>query len=222
MKTFFQNAIFYPCSGLDGLSFRFANQIKPELNIQNHIFVDYSINEIDFLNECNHVNGYSVKKSILLNQEDLSPKGWKPEMPPMLNIQHYQETIQEFRANQNPFAYLVEFERNADIGTEHGPELMNLLFIKGEAIATYQALIQNWEFNPKIIIIKSAGWGWGMGYEDFRNPGNSLEWIINHNPFSNDSVILSDQDLAWSNISLKEIIQNKYLTDLKIYEYQQP
>lgn len=222
MKTYFQNAIFYPCSGLDGLSFRFANQIKPELNIQNHIFVDYSITEINFLNECNNVHGYSVKESIYLAQEDLSPNGWRPEMPPMLNLQHYQETINLWRANQNSFAYLVKFERISEFGSQHGPETMNVIFIKGEAIATYQALIQNWEFNPKIIIIKCAGWGWGMGYEDFRNPGNSLEWIIKHNPFSNDSLILSDEDLAWCNINLTEVIDNNHLTDLKVYEYQQP
>jgi len=220
MQTYFQNAIFYPCSGLDGLSFRFANQFKPELNIQNHIFVDYSITENDFFNACNFVYGYSIKKSTQLQQQDLSPNGWRPEMPPMLNLQHYQETIKSLQAKQNSFAYLVEFERNAEFDSQLGPETMNVIFIKGEAIATFQALIQNWEFNPKIIIIKSAGWGWGIGYEDFINPGNSLEWIIKHNPFSKDSLILSDEDLAWSNLYLKEVIENKHLTNLNVYEYQ--
>jgi hypothetical protein len=208
MKPYLHNAIFYPCSGLDGFSFRLANLIKPELNIKNHILVDFSISEIDFLDQCYNILGYKIKKSTKLNQQDLSPKGWKPEMPPMLDIQRYNQAIQECQANKNLFAYLIEFKRETEFSTEHGPEEMNVIFIKGEAIATYQALFQNWEFNPRFILFKSAGWGWGMGYEDFRDAGNSLEWIIGANPFSKDSILLSEVELLWQSIELKEEIEN--------------
>jgi len=59
-KSLFENAIYYPCSDLDGFSFMFANNIKPEFGITNHVLVDYSTDEKDFLSACWRVKGYDM------------------------------------------------------------------------------------------------------------------------------------------------------------------
>ena len=217
LQPYFENSIFYPCSGLDGYSFRLANLLKPNLNIQNHIQVDYLISREDFLKEIKKVKGYDVDETIELTQQMLSPGGWKQLLPPMLNLNTYQTEISRWQAKNNPFAYLIKLRRNEKFDTSHGPSDMNIIFIKGEAIATYSALKQNWDFSPTITILKRAGWGFGLGYEDFRQPNNSLEWILRNDLKDRKMLIATDEQLEWNHAALVEEIAVQNSLPVRIY-----
>lgn len=217
LKPYFENSIFYPCSGLDGYSLRLANLHKTNLNIQNHVLVDYSISRESFLEEIQKIRGYDIVESIELTQQSLAPNGWQQLMPPMLNLNTYQTEITRWRAKNNPFAFLTKLKRNESFDTSHGPTDLNIIFIKGEAIATYSALKQNWDFSPTVTIFKSAGWGWGLGYEDFREPNNSLEWILRNNLQNRKMQIATDEQLLWNHVTLVEEIAVPNSLPVRIY-----
>lgn len=211
----FENASFYPCSGLDGYGIRLCNEFIPELKITNHILVDFHTVETDFINSCNGIRGYKVTDSISLDREDLAPNGWVPTFPPTLNLVKYQNSIRDKIVANNPYAYQVRLKRLPDFNHEHGPSEMNLIFISGEAIATFQVLQQNWQFKPRVVIVKSAGWGWGFGYEDFREQENSLLWSIRNQPNQEDLFVVSDISLEWDHLELIKEIEIKHPFNFK-------
>lgn len=216
-KSLFENAIYYPCSNLDGFSFMFANTIKPEFGITNHVLVDYSTDEKDFLSACRRVKGYDMVDLVKLKPMDLCPTSWIPVLPPMLDIKNYQKLLKEYGLNLNTFAYLVKFYRSSEVPQSHEPENMNLIFIKGEAVATLQVLQQKWQFSPETIIVKNAGWGWGLGFEDFREPGNCLEWMILNDPYYNKVKVLSEVKLNWN--KLHEIEKLDVIDGFHLYQF---
>ena len=147
-----------------------------------------------FLSEIKKIKGYKISGLTELSERDITPNGWNHEFPPMLNFERYKSEISRWQANSNPFAYYVELTRQNDLGIEHGQPKMNLLFIKGDALATFQATYINQGISPKITIIKSAGWAWGNGYEDFRNPNGSLEYILLKSLQINDEILIPTSD----------------------------
>jgi hypothetical protein len=135
----------------------------------------------------------------------------------MLDIKNYQKLLKEYGLNLNTFAYLVKFYRSSEVPQSHEPENMNLIFIKGEAVATLQVLQQKWQFSPETIIVKNAGWGWGLGFEDFREPGNCLEWMILNDPYYNKVKVLSEVKLNWN--KLHEIEKLDVIDGFHLYQF---
>jgi len=99
--------------------------------------------------------------------------------------------------NANPrtaFATWFILKRDQELDATHGPASFSLLYIRGEGVATYQALYIEQKILPSIVAIIRPGTGFGGNYGDFEElffdvakmhpegmPPRLLEWhSVNH------------------------------------------
>jgi hypothetical protein len=181
LSTVLQDSLYYPASGFDGSPIRHANPLKAN----SFVYADTFATEADFGRAliCESFRGYSIFGQRILSQSDLTPSGWKPVVPKGFEekLQNaYCDAMRMANANSGTaFARWIVFVRNADLGVEHGPHSFSLLLIRGEGVATYQALYGAQEVLPKIVAIVRPGISFGGNYSMFEE---FLYGVMNMHP----------------------------------------
>lgn len=169
LQEILKGSLYYPASGFDGSPVRHASAIKVNSFVYADTFGTEDAFDSALARESFH--GYSIFGQRILTQNDLVPSGWKPELPPGLEENLRNSYIAAMRmANANPgtaFARWTVFTRNPELGDDHGPSSFSLLYVRGEGVATYQALFSSQKILPKIVAIVRPGTGFGGNYPMF-------------------------------------------------------
>jgi len=210
-----RNSLFYPAAGFDGSPLRHANVLK----VNSFIFVDNLFYDETTLEK--HINDFPVRGYHIygikdLQQSDLISNGWKPQVP-----QQYSDSWGSYLNNMklagesptSSYARWIVFERDEPLTDEHGPSSISLIFIRGEGIATYQALYIQKKVLPRVFaIIRPGTMGFGGNFQSFNQTLNTVmlmhdlglpQYILNWHPKGCDVHIRVDH--PWRNIYREKI-----------------
>lgn len=176
IKKVLSASLFYPAAGIDGSPIRHW-----VIGVDSFIYVDALVSKTDYLEKIknNAFKGYGLLAHRVLNKSDLTPKGWHPTKPKSLDTNSYSKCVADLMTdNSGPFAIWAVFERLCDFSENHGPQRFSLLYIRGEACATYQALFVANQMLPKVICLIRPGMGFGGNFSNFEEV--FLETILMH------------------------------------------
>ncbi|HEV7346923.1 hypothetical protein [Telluribacter sp.] len=192
------NSFYYPACGLDGRVVKWYAR-----HIQSFIYCDYAISKERFLLEMENFMGYTVFGHRSVQQQELVPNGWYPVLPRGAgNFRKYEHVWEK------PFCHWVVYERNAELGEEHGPKRFSLLFICGEGVATYQALYHTNRTSAKAVAIIRPGTGFGFNWTNFYEAEKPLYQVMMENPYGRpDLVLASTANLRWPMYSYYDVIR---------------
>jgi hypothetical protein len=171
-----QHSLYYPAAGFDGRPVQFLGGF-----IHSFIYVDYGMEEqaVDAQAEAAGFLGYQLAGSKHLTERELTPNGWRAQVPPQFRDQIHR--FEERRAGgfvESPFATWYIFDRDDDRDEGHGPQRFSLVYICADGVATYQALYWQNQTAPEVIAIIQPDTGFGGNYTDFRDPGGFFAWTV--------------------------------------------
>lgn len=176
-----EDSFYYPSSGFDGgIVKHYANEI------QSFIYCDYATGEEAFLQEMKHFYGYKVLAHRSVSQAELVPQGWRMQVPPPMEAQRYLQYQEKW---QLPFAHWALYERIESFDAGHGPKRFSLLYIGGEAVATYQALYWSHQKSAKALAIIQPGTGFGFNWTNFKDRKGALAWVVMNNAYGQPDLI---------------------------------
>lgn len=157
MKDILSSRILYnPGAGLEGAPIRVFNKAHA---VHMYVYVDYGFTRdvIDEMLSEGAFLGYHLIGEEDISESELAPHSFSYH----LTRDELSEIEQEYRnANvptQNSFCMLKIYERDADFGEDHGAERFAVLYIGGDAIATYDVLFGNTDRYPYVCVIQNYG-----------------------------------------------------------------
>ena len=172
------DSFYYPSSGFDGGIIKDCNTKAQDLQISSFIYCDYGVGAESFEANKNSFAGYHIFASRHIDQSELTPNRWQQKIPPNLSPNKYSR----YREHWQPFCIWTIYERDFNLGSEHGPDKFSLLYVGGEGVATYQALYWTNKITAKALAIIQPGHGFGLNWTDFSDKDGALSWVINNNP----------------------------------------
>lgn len=194
VRAFFQSrVVYYPGSGFDGNMVRLFNSTH---SAHCFIYCDYGESRekvVDALDGCQGrpFRGYTTLRRVELTPADLTPRGYKPSLPPpwpkagsssWLPLIGHWLTVNDFpiRPRIRPFAFMEILERDPMLDDSHGANRLAILFLGADAYAAYDALFSpgNAGYSPPFtVIIQDRGFGFGGGNYDRFGEGGWLERV---------------------------------------------
>ena len=184
--------LYYPGSGYDGQPIKTFNRAHLT---HKYFYVDYGINKEDIINELSKedaLKGYKQIDMIEFSEADLTPRGWKP---------HYRLTEEDIQIMKdfnirpnNCYCLVFIFERLPEYQFEHGCERFALICIKGDGIATYDALFANRHKAPLVLVLQDHGFG--GNYSSFGR-GGALEQIAQKTKCLPEFILCADNTHIW-------------------------
>lgn len=200
LQDILADSLFYPAAGVDGSPVRHAKL----LGVNSFVYVDTITSEgkLDETFILEPFRGYQIFGQRGLVKEDLIPNGWAPRLPESFDqglMEQYNFTMRLTNANPlTAFATWFILKRDQELDDTHGPESFSFLYIRGEGVATYQALYIEQKILPSIVAIIRPGTGFGGNYGDFEElffnvaamhsegmPPRLLEWHSRKHPNRN-------------------------------------
>ena len=193
-KFFNSRTVYYPGSDNDGEPVRICAQSHVA---HTFIYVDYDVSIAEIRNRVNGVvaeegfRGYKVENDEPVAKTDLSPSGWVPHLAPS-----ELKDINKYPAIE-PFGLFVSLLRDANLGDDHGPERLGILFIGGEGIATYDALYCQEHETPPPFMVVSENHSYGDGSTKF-GAGGPLDKLTNRTDSCPNYLLVSEDSSHWS------------------------
>jgi len=194
-------SLFYPAAGIDGSPIRHW-----VIGVDSFIYVDALASKTKYLEEIknNAFKGYGLLAHRVITKSELTPQGWLPMRPKSLETDSYNKCVADLMSNNTePFAIWTVFERLPDYSENHGPTRFSLLYIRGEACATYQALFVANRLLPRVICLIRPGTGFGGNFSNFEEvfletmlmhkdglPPQLLSWHQRNKPLNKDNFIM--------------------------------
>jgi hypothetical protein len=177
LRDLLNDSLFYPASGIDGTPIRYWIP-----GILSFVYVDTSVTKTtyEYVIHNEPPKGYSVLAYRYLNPSDLAPNGYEIELHKDIDAETYISRMHMVGASPaTSFALWTVFERDENLNDDHGPARFSLLFIRAEAIATYQAIFIGNQVCPHAIAILRPGTGFGGNYSNFEEV---MKDVIQSNP----------------------------------------
>lgn len=215
-KDFLDNSVFYPCAGLDGDPFRY---LGAKQGYSKFFCVDHCIKEGAFLSECRNRGffGYDLTECHKLDPETLFDCTWG-EILEMYGI--YRNIKGPFYENimngllDNPFIYHLTFTRQNRYTPTHGPDKLELVFAKCEAIVAYKLSYLRLSIPPACLVYIRPGLAFGDNFNKFNEhlaaalKSNSSG--LPHAMFHYSEASQSDSGYYWPFITENYINKDKY------------
>ena len=175
LKELLEGSLYYPASGCDGDPVKYLGGV-----VLSFVYVDYSFTHDKWMNEirCPGFRGYHLLSTRSVPETELSPCGWPPPIPPAL----LKEEQSPQRSVTEPFCEWSIFERDQDMGVDHGPQRFSLLYIRFEGVAAYKSLYVENNATPDVIVIIQPGTCSGGNWTDFRDEKAILARTVLGNP----------------------------------------
>lgn len=170
LKEILEDSLYYPASGIDGSPIR-----NWGLGVNSFVYVDTYYAKENYQNIITNEppKGYEIFSTREISKVDLVPNGYSPKPNVTISdqdIKTYLESLKMSEAHpSNAFGQWTIFQRKSDFSQEHGPDRFSLLHIRGEGVATYQAVYIGNNYIPKIIAILRPGTGFGGNFSFFES-----------------------------------------------------
>jgi hypothetical protein len=208
------NSLYYPSCGMDGIPIQYFMG-----NIYSFIYVDYGIDEKEFIMEINKPNafkGYELIKIEKISKYQLD-NGQKINYLPRLSEQEPSKNW-----IKNPYCYWTIFERDIYYSDTHNPKRFSLLYLCSEAVSAYYALYNQNNIAPKILSIIQDGFGFGGNWTNYTDRKLDLAWAVFSNNKLPEYLINGGyggnyEDSIWPEYTKK--IFHKYFPKSKKYSY---
>jgi len=184
IRHFLEDALFYPCSDLDG---------SPVMLLAKHIprffYVDYLVKQETLLKEARSPGfaGYQLSTIEELEAESVFGMSWEEIAAPSM------DSIRKIRFPWSPaeaFLTFLRFERSPGRPDLHGPPVIELLFARCEAIAMFRAAYTRQQIAPKCVAYIRPGLAFGGNYGDYPH---DLQMALCENPAGMPEFLLHDE-----------------------------
>lgn len=164
-----KDSCFYPSSGLDSSPVLLANGC-----VHSFIFVDYGTKRDDFLRALSWP-GFSPYQPVLhrdVQRQEIVPEGWTARLPRWFDNPGFdgRQRLMEAQQSCMPFAHWSIWQRKKNRGEQVGPRLFSLLFLGGEALASYEGLYRRNGVTPKVLAMIQPGHACGDNWTNFYDP----------------------------------------------------
>jgi hypothetical protein len=147
-----------PGCGSDGHPVRFFNTH----HLANwFIYADYLVEEEQVSADLDnpekaynsHFCGYHSVERIRLNPADMTPFGWRPQVPA--------PDSDWAKPRIRPYAFLERIERDAGLDESHGAPSLSILFLGANGHASYDALFcqEGGRRTPYAVVLQDHGFG---------------------------------------------------------------
>ena len=200
-KLLASRIVYYPGSALEGSPIRIFNTAHAA---HVYLYIDYGFEkeEIKKLMSETFPAGYHIYDETEVGAADIIPRALRYHLTAdeqRMVMERYQE---KYVPTHNSFGFLKIYERDESYGEEHGAQRFALLYISGDAIATYDAIFGNTNAKPFACI--TGNYGFGGAYESF-SKDSLLETIairIDRLP----KYLLSDICDGWNNYQMLKTV----------------
>ena len=161
IDQFLREAVFYSCSGLDGLPVK-----RLSTRFTRFFYVDYanSITRVAFEKECQNkgFKGYRATTIEDLNFPSVFGDSWDEIL-----LQH-RHVIRLLPFEWvDPFVATAHFERSPNYTGDHGPDRFQLIFARCEAITTVRTVFNRRSIPPRCLAYIRTGIGFGGNFPTF-------------------------------------------------------
>jgi DNA-binding transcriptional MerR regulator len=158
--------VFYAGSGFDGSPVKTFGSAH---FAHCYLYTDYALSREEIISELDSSNagfrGYKTLFRIPLTKEQLTPFGWSAHVNPGEAPQY-----QHARIQKSPYAFAEILERELHLDSDWGPKRLCILFIGGDAVATFDALFcQDSTKPPAVAVLQDHSFG--GGYTSFGKGG---------------------------------------------------
>ena len=211
-----KDSVYYPACAFDGGIIRLFNARMSGENVTSYVYCDFWKEEDELVeNVREHMRGYHILADRTVSEAEFV-KGTCIDFPldiRLLEDSHYERLQEEC----TPFCHWFIMERNADFAPEHGPERFSLLYICGEAVATYVGLYNAYGVAPKALALVQCD-GFSGNWTHFRsvdgpfrvmmaaNEGGLPLYVINGGMGSVDVY----DDLGWKEYEMVDAVEPYY------------
>jgi hypothetical protein len=180
-KKALEHSLYYPAAGFDGRSVQFLGGF-----IHSFVYVDYGEEQsaVDAEIQQPGFLGYHLAASKHLNERDLAPNGWSPQVP-----SQYRDQMKRFADMRTcgfvrgPFANWYIFDRDGDRAEDHGPLRFSLVYLCADGVAAYHALYWQNHIAPEVLTIIQPGTGFGV-----TTPISETPRVSSRGPFCKETV----------------------------------
>lgn len=180
VRNFLSDAVFYPCSGLDGKPVKFVGG-----RFRSYFYVDYAIDRSAFEAACSGgpgFRGYQLEEFCDLDFEEWFGPDWSQS--PSFDAS---ELAFEFR---DEFVAAARFGRLPNWPEEHGPRSFQIVFARCEAVLSYRSVFSRLQVAPRCLAHIRSGMAFGGNYSGYVE---DLCRAISENPAGLPRFILSDE-----------------------------
>ena len=197
--------VYYPGSALEGSPIHVFNSAHAA---HVYFYIDYGFtkDEIRRLMSKKIPAGYHIYDEPEVTERDLLPHA--PQYH--LNQEEQRYVMEQYQTvhvpTRNSFSFLKIYERDKSLGDEHGAERFAVLFLGGDAIATFDAIFGNTNARPFACVL--GNYGFDGSYEGFCD-GSLLETLakrINRLP----KYLICDKECPWSGYSILKPVGGTY------------
>ncbi|MFN5962253.1 MAG: hypothetical protein ACK5CW_12300 [Verrucomicrobiota bacterium] len=184
IRHFLEDALFYPCSDLDG---------APVMLLAKHIprffYVDYLVEHEKLLKEARSPGfaGYQLADIKELEATSVFGISWE-EIAAAAT-----DSLRKIDFSWSPkdaFLTFLRFERSPGRPDLHGPPVIELLFARCEAIAMFRAVYTRQQIAPKCVAYIRPGLAFGRNYGDYPK---DLQLALCENPAGMPEFLLHDE-----------------------------
>jgi hypothetical protein len=188
-----KDSFYYPACEFDGAAIKHFGRA-----INSFVYCDYSVAQESLVERLDSFRGYKLIGDRSLGMEELIPNGWTPQLPPYIHSSQYLKYKDHFK---KPFAHWAVYERRDDYDENHGPMIFSMIYVGGEAVATYQALYWTNGVVAKGLAIIRPGTGFGLNWTNFFRGDAPLAWVVINNPAGAPDFVVCQKDLelSWPN-----------------------
>lgn len=190
IRQFLADSAYYPAAGTD---------FWPVLALAEHcrtfVFSDYCVPIEDAVKALKRLHPLTLED--VSREALLSGVAWQPENQP--------GSHRGF-PYVRPYALLARFRVGSEDGRRYAGRVnyffsesqdldereVQLLYLGGEGVATYEALYCAHRVAPKVLAILRPGTGFGLNWTDFRATGDSLEAAVMRNRGGLPEALLRD------------------------------
>jgi len=196
LSDFFNSrVVYYPGAFLDGQPVKLFNSTN---SAHCFMYVDYSTSILELKQEINTrgFKGYEVMDSFEYSEKELIPNGWKPHIFPEI-------TAFDDYCRKDTFCIMYILKRTEEYGNDFGAEKFAFLYLKADAIATYDALFGNKNF-PAPFCLLIEDYGLGGCYARFDKDGLLENVAVKSNVFPK-YYLISEHSRPWANAMFLEL-----------------
>ena len=174
------DSLYYPACLTDGRPIKFCNTMWRKLGINSFVYCDFDLSEEAFIRELSTIRGYHVVAHRSLKPSEYLAPEWKLELLPE-EAPHYKTTFLGRKTDFPPFGHWAVMERDDYKNELYGPKAFSLIYIGGEALATFQNLYCSRGIRPKMLCLIQCG-GFAGNWTSFANPQKSSVMTLRKHP----------------------------------------
>lgn len=164
-QFFASRTVYYPGSRTDGHPVKLFGSTH---SAHCFVYADYDLPQETLEERLAHPNtrfrGYHTLARIRLSEAELVPEGWIPHVHPA-------EVDTARIVSPPPYGICEILERDEELGDDHGPLRLALLFLGADAIAAFDALYCQSADIPAPFAVVLEDHGFGGNYDRFGSGG---------------------------------------------------